>query len=147
MNESCAVCRKILLTERLLEIAETLRLESLLVVQVDRMRRCIQTAATNGPIVHPPDNIWVWRATVEWETRRTRRKTCPSATMSTINSTWNGAGANPGLCGERPASNHLSHDTVDSLSKNNNMARSSNLLKMTAFWVCIALMMAAVSTS
>jgi hypothetical protein len=36
MNESCAVCRKILLTERLLEIAETLRLESLLVVQVDR---------------------------------------------------------------------------------------------------------------
>jgi hypothetical protein len=24
------------------------------------------TAATNGPVFHLPDDIWVWRATVEW---------------------------------------------------------------------------------
>jgi hypothetical protein len=24
------------------------------------------TAATNGPIVHPPCDIWAWRTTVEW---------------------------------------------------------------------------------
>jgi hypothetical protein len=36
--------------------------------------------------------IRVWRATVEYiltgEKRRTRRKTCPSATLSTTNPTW-----------------------------------------------------------
>jgi hypothetical protein len=30
------------------------------------VRLCLWTAATNWPIVHPPDYIWVWRATVEW---------------------------------------------------------------------------------
>jgi hypothetical protein len=43
------------------------------------------------------------------ENRRTRRKTCPSATLSTTNPTWIDPGANPGLRGERPATNHLSH--------------------------------------
>jgi hypothetical protein len=41
--------------------------------------------------------------------RRTRRKTCPSATLSTTNPTWIGPGAKPGLRGERPATNHPSH--------------------------------------
>jgi hypothetical protein len=40
--------------------------------------------------------------------RRTRRKTCPSATLSTTNSTW----IDPGLRGERPATNDLSHGTA-----------------------------------
>jgi hypothetical protein len=44
------------------------------------------------------------------ENRRTRRKTCHSATLSTTNPTWIDPGANPGLRGERPAINHLSHD-------------------------------------
>jgi hypothetical protein len=45
------------------------------------------------------------------ETRRTRRKTCPSATLSTTNPTWIDPGANPGHHGERPATNDLSHGT------------------------------------
>jgi hypothetical protein len=59
--------------------------------------------------------IYDWKATVEWywrENRRTRRKTCPSATLSTTNPTWTDLGVNPGLCGERPATNCLSHVTA-----------------------------------
>jgi hypothetical protein len=33
----------------------------------------------------------------------------PSATLSTTNPTWIEPGANPGLHGERPATNRLSH--------------------------------------
>jgi hypothetical protein len=36
----------------------------------------------------------------------------PSATSSTTNPTWNDLGANPGLCGERPTTNRLSHGTT-----------------------------------
>jgi hypothetical protein len=43
------------------------------------------------------------------ENRRTRIKTCPSDTLSTTNPTWIDPGANPGLRGERPAINDLSH--------------------------------------
>jgi hypothetical protein len=43
------------------------------------------------------------------ENRRNGRKTCPSATLSTTNPTWNGPGANPGLRGEGPANNRLSY--------------------------------------
>jgi hypothetical protein len=46
------------------------------------------------------------------ENRRTWRKTCPSATLSTTNPTWIDPGANPGLRGERPAINDLSHGTA-----------------------------------
>jgi hypothetical protein len=47
------------------------------------------------------------------ENRRTREKTCPSATLSTTNHTWTDPGSNPGLRGERPATNRLSHGTAD----------------------------------
>jgi hypothetical protein len=46
------------------------------------------------------------------ENRRTRRKTCPSATFSTTNRTYTDPGANEGLHGERTATNRLSHGTV-----------------------------------
>jgi hypothetical protein len=46
------------------------------------------------------------------ENRRTWRKTCPSATLSTTNSTWIDPSANPGLSGERKATNPLSHSTA-----------------------------------
>jgi hypothetical protein len=46
------------------------------------------------------------------ENRTTRRKTCPSATLSTTNPTWTDPGSNPGLRGEKPATNRLSHGTA-----------------------------------
>jgi hypothetical protein len=49
------------------------------------------------------------------ENRRTLRKTCPSATLSTTNPIWTGPGANPGLRDEKPATNCLSHGTAVSL--------------------------------
>jgi hypothetical protein len=44
--------------------------------------------------------------------RSIQGKTCPSATLSTKNPTWTDPEPNPGLRGERPATNHLSHDTA-----------------------------------
>jgi hypothetical protein len=46
------------------------------------------------------------------ENRRTRGKTCRSATLSTTNPTWTDTGSNSGLRGERPATNRLSHGTA-----------------------------------
>jgi hypothetical protein len=46
------------------------------------------------------------------ENRSTRGKTCPSATLSTTNPTWIDPGSNPGLRGERPGTNRLSHGTA-----------------------------------
>jgi hypothetical protein len=51
---------------------------------------------------------------IDREKPTTRRKTCPSATLSTTNPTWTDPGSNPGLSGERPASNRLSHGTAQS---------------------------------
>jgi hypothetical protein len=39
-------------------------------------------------------------------------KTCPSATLSTINPTWTDPGSNPGLRCGRPATDRLSHGTA-----------------------------------
>jgi hypothetical protein len=46
------------------------------------------------------------------EKRRTRGKTCPSATLSTTNPTRTDPGSNPGFRGGRPAANRLSHGTA-----------------------------------
>jgi hypothetical protein len=55
-------------------------------------------------------------APVEWswqgENRSIRGKSCPSATLSTTNPTWTDLGSNPGLRGERSATNCLSHGTA-----------------------------------
>jgi hypothetical protein len=42
----------------------------------------------------------------------TQRKPCPSATLSTTSSTWTALGMNPGLRGEKPATNRLSYVTA-----------------------------------
>ena len=51
------------------------------------------------------------------ENRSTRRKTCPSATLSTTNHTWTDPESNPDLRGERPATYHLNHGTAHKISK------------------------------
>jgi hypothetical protein len=55
-----------------------------------------------------------WNDILTRENRRTLRKTCPSATLSTTNPTWIDLVANPGFRGERPATNDLSHGTAQS---------------------------------
>jgi hypothetical protein len=76
----------------------------------------IWTTATNGHIVHSPDdmNFESDGVMIYWQGKNwtTRRKTCPSATLSTTNPTWIDPGANHGLRCERPATNHLSRSTA-----------------------------------
>ena len=43
------------------------------------------------------------------ENRSTGTKTCPNTTLSTTNLTWTDVGLNPGLRGERPGTDRLSH--------------------------------------
>jgi hypothetical protein len=53
-----------------------------------------------------PDDIWVWRATVEWSWQgnpNNSDKACPSVTLYTTNLTWTDRGVNGGLLGDRPA--------------------------------------------
>jgi hypothetical protein len=52
------------------------------------------------------------RMVLTGENRRTRRKTCPSTTLSTTNLTLTGSGAKPGLRCARPANNRVSHGTT-----------------------------------
>jgi hypothetical protein len=49
-----------------------------------------------------------------WENRSTRGKTCPIATLSTINPTWTDPGSNSGFRGKRPTTKRLSHGTATS---------------------------------
>jgi hypothetical protein len=56
--------------------------------------------------------LYIARPLGSSENRNNRRKTCLSAILSTINPTWADRGSNPGLRGERPATNRLSHGTA-----------------------------------
>jgi hypothetical protein len=53
-------------------------------------------------------NMEQWGNDNDRENRSTRRRTRPSATLSTIDLTWTGLGSNPGHSSERPATNRLS---------------------------------------
>jgi len=46
------------------------------------------------------------------DNRSSRRKACLSAALSTTVFAWSGLRSIPGLCGERPATNRLSHGTA-----------------------------------
>jgi hypothetical protein len=70
-------------------------------------------------ILRIPQMIWVDGGMIlTGENWRTRRKTCPSATLSTTNPTWIDPGANSGPRGERPATNDLSYGTAHYLNVN-----------------------------
>jgi hypothetical protein len=73
-----------------------------------RNRRYGRTAALR-PLVQPCDEDGGMK--LAGENRSTRRKTCPSATLSTTNPTWTDLGSEPGLRGGRQAANRLSHGT------------------------------------
>jgi hypothetical protein len=64
----------------------------------------VWNAATSWPVVHLMDDIWCvepqWNG-IDGETRTTRRKTCPSTTLTTTNFTWTDPVANPGLQDEK----------------------------------------------
>ena len=54
--------------------------------------------------------------TLTGENRNRWRKTCRSATLFSTNPAWTELGSNPGLRGERPATNSLSHGTANTIS-------------------------------
>jgi hypothetical protein len=65
------------------------------------------------------------------EIRSTRGKTCPSAILSTTNSTCTDPGWNPGLRDERPATNRLNHGTAFSGSfKFRDLYRSLSVVRI-----------------
>jgi hypothetical protein len=47
--------------------------DDFLVVHIYGVRFFLWIAATNGPIVHPLGDIWVWRAKVEWYWRKKQK--------------------------------------------------------------------------
>jgi hypothetical protein len=71
------------------------------------------TSATIRPIVPAPDDIrWVWssRWIENWQEKlKYSAKTCPSAVLSTTNSTWPDLGSNLGRRGGKPPTNGLSY--------------------------------------
>jgi hypothetical protein len=58
--------------------------------------------------------------------RSTRKKTCPSATLSTTNPTWPDLGSNPGRRGVKPATNRLSYGTAWTLMNLNQIDECPN---------------------
>jgi hypothetical protein len=80
------------------------------------VRLWLWTAATDGPVVHPPpDDICVRSLCgiiLTREIRRYRRKTCPNAIFFTTNVTWTDPGTNPAFRGERSATNSVNHGTA-----------------------------------
>jgi hypothetical protein len=78
------------------------------------MRLCLWTAASSWPIVHPTDDIWVWRATVKLyrQGKTEERREILSQCYYAHHKYHMDTGANPGLCGERTAPNSLSHATT-----------------------------------
>jgi hypothetical protein len=63
----------------------------------------------------------------------------PSATLSTTNPTWIDPAANPGLRGERPATNRLSHGTALILILSSIMYKANMWWNMIAAASCIAM--------
>jgi hypothetical protein len=56
--------------------------------------------------------VFLCNGTPVAENRSTWVKICPNVTSSTTNPTCTEPGSNSGLCGERPATNRLSHGTA-----------------------------------
>ena len=68
------------------------------------------------------------------EHRITRRRTCPSASMSTTNITRTDVQSTPGLRGERPASNRLSQSLCSNLFTRRDLTKSENIPSQDSWW-------------
>jgi hypothetical protein len=107
------------------------------VVHVDGMKHHLWAVATNRSTVHATGDMWIWTTMVElqWlgKTEKLKRKTCPSATLSTTNPTWINPGVNLGLRSERLAANQLSHGTANPILITVHLGRF-HFRHMSAFW-------------
>jgi hypothetical protein len=77
----------------------------------------LDTSTTNWPIVPASDVGWWWMRSSRWNENwqgkpKYSEKTCPSATLSTINPTWTDLGSNTGCRRENPVTNRLSYGTA-----------------------------------
>jgi hypothetical protein len=77
--------------------------------------------------LHENGDAW-WNG-IDGGNRRTRRKICPSATLSATNPTWTEPGKNTGLHGERHATNGLSHGTASHVFYIINISTAPTLLE------------------
>jgi hypothetical protein len=83
---------------------------SLVVVHVDGVRPSLN-CATNGPTVHPPGDMCItelWWNDIDWE----KPKNTGKMSHCYYDHHKSHTGANPGLRGERSATNRLSHGTA-----------------------------------
>jgi hypothetical protein len=81
-------------------------------VHVDGVRLCLETAAETGLFIIPQTiGLYEYEEKrpngVDRENRRTQTETCPSFTFSSTCPKWTDPGANPGIRGERLATNPL----------------------------------------
>jgi BarH-like protein len=88
-NKYLSVAKRLQLSKslKLTETQVCSLVHSVLAFHVDRVRRCLWSAAINGSTAHLTGDIWVWEPwwnDIDRENRRTRRKICPNATLSTI---------------------------------------------------------------
>jgi hypothetical protein len=88
----------------------------LAVEHVDRVRRCLWTAAINRPVVYSPDNIWARWATVEWfwqrELEELGERPAHQCHFIHKKSHMYWPGLEPGSPCEKPMTHRLSHGQV-----------------------------------
>jgi hypothetical protein len=82
-----------------------------------------------------------WWNDTDGRNRNSRRRACPSPTLSTINHTWTDQGPNPSLLDDRAAINHLGYDKYAWSIKDCVFARSDFLMAVVIeITICLDLM-------